>query len=181
MANLPRITKDKTTNNLIIGAAVVVAAIAGYFILTGSKSATTKTGTGTGTGSNTGTGTGTGAGTKTTPTPAASTCSASDAEFPLVQGYGSSGRANMTCERVYVKNIQTVINQFLAQDRLTLLTVDGQFGAKTAAAIMQYYGGFNYISKAQYTSMLDYLVAGPVLDPNEEYVWSTQNGAGASW
>jgi len=115
----------KTGSNLIIFAAVAVAAVAGYFMLT-SKSTTAAIGT------NTGTGTGTGTGTSPT-------CQAQASEFPLAVGSGYSGNANSVCEQKYVANVQKALNNFLANDKATLLSVDGKFGPKTEMVLDTYF------------------------------------------
>lgn len=138
--------------NLLIGGAVVVAAIAGYFMLTSTKSTTNET-------------------KKTlidqaVKDPAATTgqvdtskqCKTTAAEFPMRLGSGYSGNANEYCETVYVRVIQTVMNKYLKQDGMELLTVDGKFGAKTATAVSYVYNGLtDNITKQDYDDLVNYL------------------------
>ena len=150
------IRQNKKTSNLLIFAAIAAAAIAGYFMLTANSTPAKKDSTGsTPAGGNTTPGGGnTNPGGGTTIEPAV--CDASASQFPLVIGSGYSGRPNNTCEQVYVKNVQTVLNKFLTRDGKVFLAIDGKFGQNTANVVMQYYGGLPQVSKSLYDSMMNY-------------------------
>jgi len=92
-------------------------------------------------------------------------CKATDGEFPLKNGSGYTTSPNYLCERVYVKNVQTVLNKFLANDNKDsngnvifsrLIPVDGKFGVSTENAITKYYGGTPIVSKILYERMMSY-------------------------
>ena len=85
-------------------------------------------------------------------------CKTTAAEFPMRLGSGYSGNANEYCETVYVRVIQTVMNKYLKQDGMELLTVDGKFGAKTATAVSYVYNGLtDNITKQDYDDLVNYL------------------------
>ena len=113
--------KNSLQTNLLIGGALVVAAIAAYFMLTGTLTANKTTPPGGGTtgggtlpGGTTGGGTLPGGRSKTGGTGLTPRqCNTTAGEFPLKNGSGASGSANAYCERIYVKVVQTVLNKFL--------------------------------------------------------------------
>jgi len=153
MANL--IKSKKPYTNYLIGAAVIAAAVAGYYYMTSTPAAGPAPDPSDTTG-------------KTTPAvtpnpspaqkpPVKGGCNTTAAEFPLKMGSGTATNANAYCEKIYVQVVQMVLNKFLKNDGKTLLTVDGIFGAKTEAAVKYYYGDLTYVSKAQYDSMMDFV------------------------
>ncbi len=147
--------ENKLYMNLLIGGAVVVAAVAGYFMLTAKSTTDTTKGTA---GQSKSSGNSTSIDTSTTSIDTSKQCKTTAAEFPMRLGSGYSGNANEHCETVYVRVIQTVMNKYLKQDGMELLTVDGKFGAKTATAVSYVYNGLtDNITKQDYDDLVNYL------------------------
>lgn len=139
--------ENKLYMNLLIGGAVVVAAVAGYFMLTAKSTTDTTKGT-AGQSKSSG---------NSTSIDTSKQCKTTAAEFPMRLGSGYSGNANEHCETVYVRVIQTVMNKYLKQDGMELLTVDGKFGAKTATAVSYVYNGLtDNITKQDYDDLVTY-------------------------
>lgn len=160
--NTKNLTKRNSfTTNMLIVAAIAVAGIAGYLMLTKSGSGSGTNNTGGGNTNNTGGGnTNSGGGKQTSlpPDPAPSTfCQATSSEFPLAQGAGYFGRANQACEQQYVKVVQRYLNGYTALGFSTL-TVDGQLGPKTMAAYKirfdSWLATYNDISRSSYLNIV---------------------------
>jgi len=133
--------KSKTWYNFWLLAGLTAATVASFFLYTDKKGISQTTLPGE---------------NNTTPSPSP-TCNATASEFPMKLGSGYSLSSNATCEKVYVKQIQTIINKFLIDPKflLNLLSIDGMFGPKTEAAVYRLWGTSN-VSKVLYDSMLNY-------------------------
>ncbi len=146
--------------NIGIGAAVIVAAIAGYLLITGKKLSslipvadaaippvvTTP-------------------GSTTTPVVSNPNCSASQVEFPLPLGAGYTSRPNYLCEQVYITNVQRYLNLWAGSDYFIQndtdkgypeLTVDGKFGEKLLHAYQIFFGPqYDTITLSSYTNIIN--------------------------